>query len=95
MLPDQSKELSSHISSDIRRPWRIEPKEISGAFLASLLHHRLDVVQEGQLVSVARFLHCSLVVSDFLVKLLFTTANNRQPLADRLRDTSQDGWWMT
>jgi hypothetical protein len=46
----------------------------SGAFLASLLHHRLGIVQEGQLVSVARLLHCSLVVSDFLVKLLRGTS---------------------
>ena len=95
MFPDQPKELSSHISSDIRRPWRVEPKNILVAFFASLLLNRLDAVQEGQLISLARLLHYSLVVSDFLVKLLHTTANDRQPLADRLRDTSQDGWRMT
>ena len=48
MLPDQSKELSSHISSDIRRTWRVKPKNISMAFLASLLLHRLDVDQLDQ-----------------------------------------------
>ena len=59
MLSDQTKELSSHFSSDIGRPCRIEPNNIPVSLLVSLLHHRLDVVQEGQLVSVARFLHCS------------------------------------
>ena len=59
MLPDQTKEFSSHVCADIGRLWRIEPKNIPMSLLVSLLHQRLDVVQEGQLVSVARFLHCS------------------------------------